>query len=407
MDDPSVLTIFEAAFHIDDYVTRADIITRTDNGWHLIEVKSSLREKPEYIDDATYTAMVLTKAGIDLTKISLLVMSVDYRLGMDNRVLFAELDCTSKVQQQLATFLPYWDDVMSLTLQDSSPLSDFQLQCKGCEHLFSCFDEVENHIFEIPRLSQKKFEKLKSQKIFIINNIPDGFDLTENQLKVVRSVKADEIIVEHALKEDLDAIVWPAYYLDFETVKTALPLYSDIPPHAQITTQYSVHKCSSVGTIDDHFAYLADPLVDSRRILAEKLIKDTIGEGSIIVYSSFEKTRINELKALYPDIAPSLEVLINRLVDLEAIIRRGFYHPKFQGRTSIKYTLPSIVPEMSYENLEISDGMTASVHFAYMAQGRYQPEEAMAIRNNLLEYCKQDTLGMVKLHKHLAEYNGA
>jgi len=49
-------------------------------------------------------------------------------------------------------------------------------------------------------------------------------------------------------------------------------------------------------------------------------------------------------------------------------------------------------------------GIQALVVFALLAKGKYKGEEAKAIRKNLLEYCKLDTLAMVRLHQRLEEY---
>jgi len=154
----------------------------------------------------------------------------------------------------------------------------------------------------------------------------------------------------------------------------------------------------------NHFEYLADPGKDCRRALAEHLIGDLEGEGSILVYSHFEKTIVNCLGRLYPDLLSALQYLIDRMIDLEAIIRKHFYHTDFHGSTSIKRTLPVLVPDMSYDGLEIANGDTALTVFALLALGHYEDGEAEAIKRNLLVYCKQDTLAMVKLHERLAEY---
>jgi hypothetical protein len=89
---------------------------------------------------------------------------------------------------------------------------------------------------------------------------------------------------------------------------------------------------------------------------------------------------------------------------LQDIIIKNFYHPDFGGSVSLKSTLPALVPDMSYSSLAIGEGETAMVTFAYLAMGRYDNESADAERRNLLEYCKQDTLAMVKLHERLDEY---
>ncbi len=45
-----------------------------------------------------------------------------------------------------------------------------------------------------------------------------------------------------------------------------------------------------------------------------------------------------------------------RLVDLEEVFKKDYCHPDFHGRTSIKQTLPAVVPEMTYDGMEIADG---------------------------------------------------
>lgn len=405
METPETLVLFEASFIIDSYATKADILRRLSDGWHLIEVKSGLEAKPEYIEDIAYTTLVINRLGINISKFSLLLLSKDYRLGMENNDLFVEVDYTDDVQQRVEVFNPFWDKTKEITNRESAPERKLQLKCRKCDIFSDCEGrETVNHIFDIPRLNQGKFDKLMEVGIVCINDIPDGFNLTANQEKVVACIKSGEVLVGSNLKKELSSILWPAYYLDFETVMIAIPLYADIAPHTQIPTQYSIHKCTSPSQVDDHYEYLADPIRDCRRELAENLINNLEGDSSIIVYSSFEKSRINDLIKAFPELSGELNGLLDRLVDLEAIIRNNFNHPNFHGKTSIKQTLPALVPKMTYEGMEICDGLAASTHFAYLALGKYQDEEAETIKNNLLMYCKQDTLGMVKLHEQLANY---
>lgn len=96
--------------------------------------------------------------------------------------------------------------------------------------------------------------------------------------------------------------------------------------------------------------------------------------------------------------------MTDRIVDLLSIIQKNFYHPNFHGSTSIKVTLPTLVPNMSYDDLDIADGDTASAIFAYMAQGKYSSEELEVLKKNLLDYCGRDAIAMVKLHERLHEW---
>jgi hypothetical protein len=120
-----------------------------------------------------------------------------------------------------------------------------------------------------------------------------------------------------------------------------------------------------------------------------------------IHYSPFEKTRISAPAQRFPDLAPKLDRLKARLFDLLPVIRNGYYNREFEGSYSIKKVLPALVPDMSYDCLEIADGDTAIALFARMAMGQYSAAEVGRTREELLKYCHQDTLAMVKLHEAL------
>ena len=71
-----------------------------------------------------------------------------------------------------------------------------------------------------------------------------------------------------------------------------------------------------------------------------------------------------------------------------------------QGSYSIKYVLPALIPELSYEDLEINEGGLASSAF----ESLYYETDLMRIaeiRNNLIEYCKMDTIAMVRILEKL------
>lgn len=139
------------------------------------------------------------------------------------------------------------------------------------------------------------------------------------------------------------------------------------------------------------------------RILAENLLRDCGSQGSIVVYTSFEKTVINKLAGSFPDLKEELEGLVGRLVDLHEILRNNYYHPGFHGSYSIKKVLPVVVPDMGYDELEINNGLDASALFAYLAKGKYDREQASRVRQNLLDYCGVDTMAMVRVVEGMRE----
>lgn len=401
LDNPRTRVIFEATFLAGSYIAKADILVRDARSWELIEVKSSVVAKEEFIDDIAYTTLVAQAAGFSPSSIRLTLIDRHYRLGMPDERLFVKADMTEQVLARVCEFRAVFDHIDPVTITPDEPVPELTYNCKKCEYFGECLGEgIESHIFDIPRIKQEAIEQLIASGITCIHDIPDSFPLSDNQKRVVECVKCGTMQIDPVLHKKLAKIRWPAFYLDFETMMTAIPLWPDIAPYEQIPIQYSLHICDSPGTNIRHKEYLADPDRDCRRELAERLIADLQGNGSIITYSSFEKTTISKINKTFSDLSDELQSLIDRIVDLEPCIK-CINHPEFHGRTSIKVVLPVLVTGFSYEGLEIADGDAALVTFAMMAQGKMAAEEMEKKRAALLEYCKMDTSAMVRLHEVL------
>ena len=119
----------------------------------------------------------------------------------------------------------------------------------------------------------------------------------------------------------------------------------------------------------------------------------------VVTYSAFERTRIRALQNAVPELESELLELEAKLIDLLPVLRHFVYHPDFHGSFSIKYVLQPLVPELSYGDLVIVDGLVASVEIARLlfVTGRIAPDEQDRIRQDLLDYCERDTWAMVKL----------
>jgi predicted RecB family nuclease len=404
LNKPDVSTLYEATFMIHSGITRADVLKKTPSGLHLIEIKSGLDPKEDYLDDLAYTTMVCKQAGLSITTCSLLLLNRDYRYGMPVSALFKEVDCTEEVMRRSDLFWSQYDAIVKKVFSKNKLPLDYKYECKNCDYTDTCLkNNPEYHIFDLPRLSHTKFCRLRELGIDNIEDIPADFGLSPNQEKVRAAVLVgNPYIDKEGLRKELEQLVYPLHFLDFETVTTAIPLYEGIGPYTQIPTQYSLHVCSEAGDIVHHYEYLSDSHKDGRRKLAETLIEHCGSEGSIFCYSSFEKTVINGLISLFPDLIEELQGLVDRLVDLCAILQRNYYHPDFHGSYSIKTVLPVMVPALNYENMEISNGSDAVAQFAYLARGKYSKKETKVVRSSLLEYCKLDTLAMVKVWERLA-----
>jgi hypothetical protein len=137
--------------------------------------------------------------------------------------------------------------------------------------------------------------------------------------------------------------------------------------------------------------------------MTEMLLHDLGAKGSIVVYSGYEKGRLRALAQAFPALESQINAVLDRLFDLEQVFKKGYQHPEFLGRTSIKKVLPVMVPELSYKSLAVNNGDDALGVFGLMRVGAMDAELVPEHRKRLLEYCKLDTWAMVRLHQATAQ----
>lgn len=421
--DPSVHTLFEAAFRYGDYTARADVLVRTVAGWEMTEVKSATgkkvtgtngkakdaeknRELSDLIDDMAYTTLIAKKNGMDFSHMRLMLVAEKFELKMAPEKLFETFDFTDEVRRRAAGFEGMLEQAAAVLGQAGEPAFSLKKDCRSCEFFEHCIPPTTEYtIFDIPRLSEKQMLELYGKGIVLVRDIPEDFRLTETQKLPVECMRTGRTLIAEGLRSELKKVRWPAHYLDFETTQTAYPLYGKVHPYEKIPTQYSVHTCTGCGEVLRHREYLADPARDCRRELAESLIRDLDGDGSVLSYSSYEAQVIKGLIERFPDLKEPLNSIIARLVDL-IDCAKCTNHPAFKGSNSIKVVLPVLVPEMSYDGMPIANGEDAMVTFAWMARGKYTPEECEKKRQEMLAYCRLDTLAMVKIHAVFAGMAG-
>jgi hypothetical protein len=403
---PDSTLLFEATLLPVPFVARADALRRNGAAWDLIEVKSGKGRgedqdaKEDQIDDLAYTTMVAQRAGLPLARLVLMLINPEYRLNGSAPLMVLQ-DVTDTVLQRAAEFTGLAPMVAQALLSPVEPPAELKLVCKDCEYFRdSCLGAgIPDPLFDIPRLSAKKFEEMKSYGR--VSAIPPSVKLTEIQGRVARVIRSGRPEVDLNGLEPLSRIEWPACYLDFEGVAPALPWFEDAVPYDQIPFQYSLHRCDGPGQVVDHRFFLADNEGDWRTALCEQLL-DELGErGPIVVYSPYEKRTLNYLARVRPAFATRLELAVARLFDLEPVVRKGYCHPGFHGHSGIKYVLPVMVPSLGYAPLDIQGGEDAAGVFALMRIGKYDGSPTSKHRQQLLDYCQLDTLAMVRVHEAL------
>jgi CRISPR/Cas system-associated exonuclease Cas4 (RecB family) len=403
----SAQTLLQGTFAVDDLLVKTDILSRTETGWQLIEVKSTTSVKEdEHLPDIAFQMYVLEKAGLEVTQASIMHPNRECRYP-DLTNLFTLTD----VFEQAASLLPSIDTdiikIREIQRQPAQPAVGIGRHCtrpRVCSFFEHCWRDVEGlTIYDIPRLNQEKEAQLQAKGVLYLNEIPPDFLLSANQRSFVEFITQEQINIDRAaIQGALDSLTYPLYFFDFETIEHAIPIYAGCGPYQQVPFQYSCHVLQAEGSLTHH-EYLHTQADDPRPALVETMLKDLGTTGQIIAYyAPFERGILQGLAETLPNYQEQLLALEDRLWDQLDIFKRFYRHHGFGKSNSLKSVLPVIVPELSYDSLDIQDGGQAQVAWEQMITCENINEKEQLVEQ-LRVYCHLDTLAMVKMHQVLTK----
>ena len=361
-------TIYEATFMYDNTIVAVDLLHKEPDGWHLYEVKSTNSAKPEHVKDVAVQYYVLKGCGLELADASVMFFDRSYikRGDIDVQKLFTHesvlkriLSMQEVIGQNIAAFLEM--------VNREEPCIEMGSQC---DNPYEC-----------------------DFKDYCRSLLPS--------IKEEKKILSNEPVVNRAeVKKFLNTLNYPLCHLDFETIMPGVPLFDESRPYQQIPFQYSIHFSTDKDAELQHYEYLAPSnlSIEPRRGLIEQMILHTADAQIILVYNiAFERSRLKEMKRDFPKYTEELDSIIDKLVDLMPPFRSKHYRTEsMEGSYSIKKVLPAVSSELSYNDLEISNGGDASNTFLelYYSEDNDYVEKT---RQHLLTYCGLDTLAMVKV----------
>ncbi len=402
--------LFEAGFMVDNIFSMVDVLKPVSNDeWDIIEVKSSTGVKDVNIHDVSFQRYCCEKYRLKIRECFLMHVNNEYirQSEIDPAGLLTMTDITAEVDEAIAGIQKRIDIMFKIIVSEKCPDVTIGKQCNGpyeCP-LRECWDFLpENNVFDLYGSRQKSF-KLFEQGIHDVKDIPNDFSLNGKQ-KIQKDCKISgkPHIDKEAIRQFLNTLQYPLYYMDFETFSTAIPLFDGTRPYQQIPFQFSLHVVEKEYTAAKHYSFLANGSNDPRPEFAASL-KEVLGNnGSIVVYNqSFEKGVLNNLATFLPKYNEWVESLNDRIIDLLSPFRSfHYYDPRQKGSASIKSVLP-VLTEKDYEDLNISNGMDASLAFLDVISNNVSEDERMKVMDDLEKYCALDTEGMIRIVEKLKE----
>ena len=425
--------IYQPLFKTDQYITACDILVwnTSTNLYDLYEVKSSTasgdgesskRKTKDYLVDMAFQKIVLDDLSTPLGTINLIRLNKEYvRNGeLDIHELFLIEDHTGDVTELANTLSEEMADSFEYLSKTDEP--DRYCDCLRKGRAGFCTTASYSNSFlpeypihDISRIGNtpKKFGELIDMGIYDIHDIPEGYFPEESnynlQVEVAQTNTAH--IDQVGIREFMDKIQYPISYLDYETFPSAIPRFDGYRPYQQIPFQFSLHVQESPDTELIHHEFLFTETTPPDQPFFEALQKHLPNNGSIVVWNkTFECKIINEkLMDRIPESRVFLEDLNNRVVDLmlpfQGLKKENlpvlYQHKDQRGSASIKKVLPVLVPELSYANLDIQEGGTASDTWNRIVSGEFIEKEKNSQEIALKKYCELDTFAMVEIYKQL------
>jgi len=403
---------FQQTFTDDDFQARVDILARSveDNTVDIYEVKSETSIKKEDKHDVTFQRVVC-EANERVGSVYLVHLNKEYvREGpVDLEQLFVVENMDAEIEKLRQEVLEIREAALLAATADRpaeilSCLKPGECPCPSLCHA----DLPEHPVFDVPRLYGTKVRQLLDSGIRSIHEIPETFPLSDNQRQHVEVIQAGQPrILHNQIARELQNLDFPLSFLDYETYGSAVPLFDGYEPYKPIVFQYSLHVIEDPGSEPKHFECLLTDNEDPGPALLECLAQHLPETGSVIVwYKPFEMTRNKEMAERYPAHREFIDDMNARVYDLMEVFSKGLYiHPDFHGSASIKNVLPVMVPDLDqgYSGLKISNGEEAMLAWFEIFSGEIPDFDIEQPRQDLLAYCKLDTLAMVKIYEVLCE----
>ena len=243
-----------------------------------------------------------------------------------------------------------------------------------------------------------------------------------------------------ALPEILDSFQYPLHFIDFETTALAIPYHAGMRPYENVAFQWSVHAIQSPDSALKHSEWINVQNAFPNFEFAETLMHQLGREGTLFMWAPHENTilrsiirQMQERGYRNPDLADWLHWIARdrdqragRLVDMNRLCLKHYFHPLMKGRTSIKvvcdaiwksnaglrsdfpeYVLveggeiqspyASLPPvEIGGQLVNVAEGTGAIRAYEAMMYGAERDDAELRgqWKQLLLQYCKLDTLSM-------------
>lgn len=307
-----------------------------------------------------------------------------------NDQFLTKVDIDTEVQELVAGTIAEAQKYISYLMEQSPEIfAPISKKCKGCEYRASdrddrdgfreCWGKLADEEFHILDLYQMGRiggndtplvnELIKQQKVSMFDvPLEELNDYTYSYRQLIQieyTQKNHEWISEH-LPKIVKQIEYPLHFIDFETSRMAIPYRAGMQPYEQVAFQWSCHTLTAPDAIPVQSQWLNLDHTFPNFQFAESLMAhlESFGtnDGTIMTWATHENSVLRDIyyqMQNYDYQNPQLQSWLantaklgnrgrSRLVDMNDLTLKHYFHPLMKGRTSLKCVLPAIWKTNNY-----------------------------------------------------------
>jgi hypothetical protein len=383
--------------------------------------------------------------------------------ALRNQSFVRIFDVTSEVETVLPT-VKKEAATFAATLTGDKPTRTKPIlgaRCKKCEYrdqsaqkgFRECWTDLANpsphllDLYEIGRLKPQVISDLIVEGRTALVDVPPN-PLNKRQAIQLRWTQANEEFIDPELPRILSRCKYPLHFLDFEATRVAVPYHAGMHPYGLVAFQWSCHTISHPGAEPKPREWINVEDGYPNFEFACKLKEVINGEGTVFVWSSFERTVLKDIRDRIgwyegddTTLADWLNTITDKkgpLVDLYELAKSYYFHPDMAGSVSIKKVLPAVwfnnvslqshpwfaqylagtdghvldpyktLPDLPFQNANIEEedavreGTAAIRTYQDMMYGEHRLDSTFreTMKQRLLNYCRLDTAAMVMIWMH-------
>ena len=375
----------------EDLRVRIDVVTRGTHGLRLFRRRHATAGTEADIDAVAAWLHVAARKGLRVQSAGLLLIDTGFVYPGHGMYagLYREVDLTPVLG---ARPVSQWIVGMRRTQREALPAAPPGAPCGGCEQAEACAlpaadQPIADAAESLEIIGRELAATLRAEGHTSLRDVPLARLANPRHRRAAQAVQRGRAVIDPGAAQALHALAGPPRWLRFETIGFAIPPWRGTQPYQALPFQWSCDGGTPSGSIVHH-GFLAGPDADPRRAFAESLLAHLGEAGPLYAYNAgFERNRLRELAQRFDDLAPGLEALQARIVDLFVLLRDHAYHPAMAGSWSAKSVFAAFAPQAGaheFECLHRGQRLTSPLEvYAASLQPGLEPPALAALREAL------------------------